>query len=224
MTMIASLAANARNSGAATPPVVDRGAWRGAIGLTILSLAGFGFLYSLAGVGLGQALFPRTANGSVIEQGGKVIGSELMSQPFASNGYFQPRPSAAGYNPMALAGSNQARTNPDLRKRLEEARAAVAQREGVDPSAVPGDLFTQSGGGIDPHVSPAGAAIQIARVARARGLGREVVEKLVAEHTEGRQLGAFGEPRVNVLVLNLALDALAASPAPSIATVSATGR
>jgi len=221
MTMTASLAANARGVGAATPSVVDRGIWRGAIGLAILSLAGFGFLYSLAGVGLGQALFPRTANGSVIEQGGKVIGSELVAQPFSSDRYFQPRPSAAGYNPTALAGSNQARTNPDLRKRLEEARAAVAQHEGVEPVSVPGDLFTQSGGGIDPHVSPAGAAIQIARVARARGLGREVVEKLVAEHTEGRQLGVFGEPRVNVLALNLALDALASHPAPS---VPATGR
>lgn len=215
MTMTASLAAGARNAGAASPKVVDRGIWRGAIGLTILSLAGFGFLYSLAGVGVGQALFPRTANGSLIERDGKVIGSELVAQPFASDKYFQPRPSAAGYNVMALAGSNQARTNPDLRKRLEETRAAVAYREGVDPSAVPGDLFTQSGGGIDPHVSPQGAAIQVARVARARGLGREAVEKLVADHTQGKQWGVFGEPRVNVLALNLALDALAAVPAPS---------
>ncbi|MBN9426888.1 MAG: potassium-transporting ATPase subunit C, partial [Burkholderiales bacterium] len=104
-----------------------------------------------------------------------------------------------------------ARTNPDLRKRLDETRAAVAQREGVAPSAVPGDLITQSGGGIDPHVSPAGAAIQIERVARARGVDRGVVQALVDRHTEGRQLGVLGQPRVNVLALNLALDAMTAT-------------
>lgn len=210
MTTTASPVVNSRNASAAYPRVFDGGVWRGAIGLTILSLAGFGFLYSLAGVGVGQALFPQTANGSVIERGGQVIGSELAAQPFSSDRYFQPRPSAAGYNLMALAGSNQARTNPQLRKRLEEARLAVAQREGVDPSAVPGELFTQSGSGIDPHISPEGAAIQVARVARERGLSREVVEEMVAEHTQGRQLGMLGGPRVNVLALNVALDGLTA--------------
>lgn len=153
MNMIAPLPHDARKVASAGPSVVDRGVWRGSIGLTVLSLAGFGFLYSLAGVGVGQALFPHTANGSVIERNGKIIGSELVAQPFASDKNFQPRPSAAGYNPMALSGSNQARTNPDLRKRLDEARLAVAQREGVDASNVPADLFTQSGGGIDPHVT-----------------------------------------------------------------------
>lgn len=209
--MTTAITANLRKDEAScTTSVSDRGIVRGAIVLAVVSLAGFGFLYSLAGVGIGQALFPDTANGSVIERDGKVIGSVLVAQPFVSDRYFQPRPSAAGYDTMALAGSNQARTNPDLRKRLEETRAAVARREGVDPSAVPGDLITQSGGGIDPHVSPEGAAIQIERVARARGLGRDVVERLVADHTEGRQLGVFGQPRVNVLNLNLALDALEA--------------
>lgn len=212
MNMIAPLSNNARKAAATDSTVVDRGLWRGAIGLTVLSLAGFGFLYSLTGVGIGQALFPRTANGSLIERDGKVIGSELVAQPFASDKYFQPRPSAADYNPLALAGSNQARTNPDLRKRLEGTRAAAAQREGVDSSMVPGDLFTQSGGGIDPHISPQAAAIQVDRVARARGLGRNVVEGLVAWHTENKQLGLLGQPRVNVLDLNLALDDLA-SPA-----------
>lgn len=195
----------------AAPSVVDRGVVRGSIGLTVIALAGFGFLYSLAGVGLGQAFFPHSANGSLIERDGKIIGSALVAQPFASERYFQPRPSAAGYNTMSLAGSNQARTNPDLRKRIDEARAAVAQRDGVEPSTVPGDLITQSGGGIDPHVSPEGAAIQIERVARARGIGRDAVANLVAQHTESRQLGVLGEPRVNVLALNLALDSLAAS-------------
>ena len=198
-----------RQPAGAPQPVADQGALRGAVGLTILSLLGFGFLYALAGVGIGQALFPATANGSVIERGGQVVGSALVAQPFTGEGYFHPRPSAAGYNPMALAGSNQARTNPDLRQRLTDARAAIAQREGVAPANVPGELFTQSGGGIDPHISPEGAAIQVARVARVRGLAPELVQRLVAEHTEGPQLGLLGAPRVNVLRLNLALDAQA---------------
>lgn len=214
MTMTSTLNAQARKADMGGPAVVDRGIWRGAIGLTVLSLAGFGFLYSLAGVGVGQALFPTTANGSLIEREGKVIGSELVAQPFVGDTYFQSRPSAAGYNTMSLAGSNQARTNPDMRKRLEETRAAVAQREGVEPSAVPGDLFTQSGGGIDPHISPDGAAIQIERVARARGLERSAVERVVAEHTEDKQLGVFGQSRVHVLNLNLALDGLNAPAKP----------
>lgn len=189
-------------------PVADRGAWRGAIGLTILSLVGFGFLYSLAGVGIGQSLFPHAANGSLIAVSGKVVGSELVAQPFSTDRYFQSRPSAAHYNTLALTGSNQARTNPEMRKRLEDTRAAVALREGIDPVDVPGDLITQSGGGIDPHISPQDAAIQIARVARVRGVEPGVVASLVAKHTAGKQLGVLGQERVNVLTLNLALDAL----------------
>ena len=187
------------------------GLWRGALGLTAVTLAGFGFLYALAGVGIGQLLFPAQANGSLIFQGDRVVGSALVAQPFEGGGYFQPRPSAAAYNPVALAGSNQARTNTDMRSRIEGARAAVAQRDGVAPSAVPGDLVTQSGSGIDPHISAEGAAIQIDRVARARGLDRKVVERLVAEHTESPQWGALGETRVRVLPLNLALDAMSTS-------------
>jgi K+-transporting ATPase ATPase C chain len=209
--MASILTATSPKTSPATVSVFDKGIVRGSIGLTIVSLVGFGFLYSLAGVGIGQALFPATADGSIVERGGQVIGSTLVAQPFASDKYFQSRPSAAGYNPMALSGSNQARTNPDLRKRIAEARAAVAQREGIDPSAVPSDLITQSGGGIDPHVSPQAAAVQVERVARTRGLPRDVVERAVAQNTEGPQLGLFGEPRVHVLNLNLALDALAAS-------------
>jgi K+-transporting ATPase ATPase C chain len=135
-----------------------------------------------------------------------VIGSSLVAQPFADDRYFQPRPSAAKYDVMALAGSNQARTNPDLRSRIDEARAAVAAREGVAPDAVPSDLVTQSGGGIDPHLSPEAIRIQIARVARARGLPVDEVERLVAAHTESPQFGVLGAPRINVLELNLALD------------------
>ncbi|MBD9468983.1 potassium-transporting ATPase subunit KdpC [Pseudoxanthomonas sp. PXM01] len=181
--------------------------WRASLALALVTLLGFGLLYSLAGAGLGRVLFPHQANGSLIERDGQVIGSSLVAQPFADDRYFQSRPSAASYSVMGLAGSNQARTNPDLRARIDEARAAVAAREGVTPADVPSDLVTQSGGGIDPHLSPAAVQIQIARVARVRGLPVGEVEQVVAEHTEGRQFGLLGAPRVNVLELNLALDA-----------------
>ncbi|WFC42494.1 potassium-transporting ATPase subunit KdpC [Pseudoxanthomonas sp. SE1] len=191
----------------ASRPVSTRGPLRPSLMLAAVSLLGFGLLYSLAGTGLGRALFPHQATGSLIERDGQVIGSSLVAQPFADDRYFQSRPSAASYDVMALAGSNQARTNPDLRSRIDEARAAVAAREGVAPDAVPGDLVTQSGGGIDPHLSPTAIRIQIARVARARGIEAADVERLVAAHTEAPQFGVLGAPRVNVLQLNLALDA-----------------
>ena len=189
------------SSSTTTAPV-----WRPALALAGVALLGFGLLYSLAGAGLGSLLFPHQAGGSLIERDGRVIGSSLVAQPFADDRYFQSRPSAAGYDVMALAGSNQARTNPDLRTRIDEARAAIAAREGVAPADVPSDLVTQSGGGIDPHLSPAAIRIQSARVARARGLPVDEVERLVAAHTEGPQFGVLGAPRINVLELNLALD------------------
>lgn len=180
--------------------------------MAIISVAFFGLLYPLAGVGLGQALFPQTANGSLIVVDGKILGSALVAQPFADARYFHPRPSAAAYEPMALAGSNQSRTNPELRKRIEALRADIAQRNGVSPEEVPSDLVTQSGAGIDPHISAQAAALQSERVARARGLDRAAVDALVARHIEGRQFGLLGQPRVNVLEVNLALDALTPSP------------
>jgi len=187
----------------------DRASWRAAFVLAAIVLVGYGFLYSLAGAALGRVLFPYAATGSLVEQGGKVVGSALVAQPFADARYFSPRPSAANYDPMAASGSNQARSNPDLRKRLDDALAAVAAREGVAREAVPGDLVTESGGGLDPHVSPAAARLQVARVAKARGLAEADVAALVERHIERRQFGLFGAPRVNVLELNLALDARA---------------
>ncbi|HUD41057.1 MAG TPA: potassium-transporting ATPase subunit KdpC [Dokdonella sp.] len=181
--------------------------WRAALALALVVLLGFGLLYSLVAAGAGRLLFPAQATGSLIERDGRVIGSALVAQPFADDRYFRPRPSAASYDAMALAGSNQARTNPDLRARIDAARAAVAAREGVTPAEVPGDLITASGSGIDPHLSPAAVRIQIARVARARGLPAGEVERLVAAHTEAPQFGVLGAPRINVLELNLALDA-----------------
>ena len=170
-------------------------------------LLGMGLLYSAAGAGIGAGLFPTQARGSLVERDGQVVGSLLVAQPFADARYFQPRPSAAGHDPMAAAGSNQARSNPDLARRIDEARAAVAARDGIAPDRVPGDLATQSGGGLDPDISPEGARVQVARVAKARGLDPAQVRALVDAHTRPRQLGVLGEPRVNVLALNLALDA-----------------
>lgn len=187
---------------------VDRGVVRGSIGLTVVALTVFGFSYSLVGVGMGQIAFPETANGSMITRDGAIVGSRLVAQPFVGDQYFSSRPSAANYDVMALAGSNQARTNPEMRQRVEAARLTVAKREGIQPSQVPGDLITQSGGGIDPDLSPAGVAVQIARVARTRGMSFDAVAKLVAQHTQDKQLGVLGQPRVNVMELNIALDSL----------------
>lgn len=167
----------------------------------------FGLLYALAGTALGRLLFPMQATGSVIEREGRVVGSALVAQPFADARYFQPRPSAANYDPMAAAGSNLARSNPDLRKRVDAAIAAVAAREGIAPADVPLELATQSGGGLDPHLTPAGARVQVVRVAKARGLDPAIVQHAVDAATEAPQFGVLGQPRVNVLRLNLALDA-----------------
>lgn len=185
----------------------DRTSLRGALVFTAVILLGFGLLYSLVGAVLGRALFSHQATGSIVTVDGRARGSELVAQPFADARYFQPRPSAAGYDPMAAAGSNLARSNPDLRKRIAELTHEVARREGIAPSQVPADLVTQSGSGMDPHLSPAAVQVQVARVARARGLGDAEVAALAARHVEAPTLGVLGEPRVNVLELNLALDA-----------------
>ena len=186
----------------------DRLPLRASIVFALMVLVGCGLLYELAGTALCRALFPYQAQGSLVAHDGHLVGSALVAQPFADPRYFQPRPSAAGYDPMAAAGSNQARSNPDLRRRLSGLRGTVALREGIAEAAVPGDLVTQSGSGLDPDLSPEAAGVQVARVAKARGLDVQVVESLVRERTLPRQFGVLGEPRVNVLALNLALDAL----------------
>lgn len=195
------------NSNSTKSQLEDTGLLRASLAFALVILLGMGLLYSLAGTVLGRSLFPQQATGSIVMHGGKQVGSSLIAQPFTDARYFQPRPSAAGYNPMSAAGSNQARTNPDLRKRIAEATTAVATRDGIAEKDVPIELVTQSGGGLDPDISPAGAQVQIARVAQARGLNPEIVSKLVAEHTQGPQLEFLGPSRVNVLELNLALDA-----------------
>ena len=189
------------------PQLQDQGAFRAALAFAFVILLGMGLLYSLIGTAIGRSLFPQQATGSLVIRDGKAVGSSLVAQPFADARYFQPRPSAAGYNPMSAAGSNQARTSPDLRKRIAETTATVAAREGIAVQDVPGELVTQSGGGLDPDISPAGARVQIARVAQARGMDPSVVAALVAANTQAPQFGVLGQPRVNVLELNLALDA-----------------
>jgi potassium-transporting ATPase KdpC subunit len=180
------------------------------VSFTLLSLL-TGLAYPLAVTGIAQRVFPHQANGSVLStQGGEELGSALIGQPFAEPRYFWGRPSATGpspYNAASSSGSNLGPTNPAL---LEAVKARLAALKDADPGntrPVPVDLLTASGSGLDPHISPAAAEYQVERVARARGLPPAKVRGLVAEHTEGRFVGILGEPRVNVLALNLALDA-----------------
>ena len=190
--------------------------------LTRLSLAGLrlllvftvvlGLAYPLAMVGLAR-LVPGRADGSLISSAGadgQVIGSRLIGQPFTGDGWFLPRPSVAGdgYDPMASGASNLGPNNADLAATIHDRIAQVAAREGVDVAAVPPDAVTDSASGLDPDISPQYARLQVARVARARDLPVADVAALVEQHVRGRQLGFIGEPRVNVLELNLALDAL----------------
>jgi len=174
------------------------------VGMTLVTTLLLGLGYPLVVTALGQALFPRQANG--LDETGQRVGAGLIGQPFSSPGYFWSRPSAAGqgYDASASGGSNLGPTN---RKLVDRVRADVARLQATNPGVpVPVDLVTTSASGLDPHISPAGAAFQVPRVALARRVEPSVVEQLVRAHTEGRQWGVLGEPRVNVWRLNLALD------------------
>jgi K+-transporting ATPase ATPase C chain len=168
-----------------------------------------GILYPLAVTGIVQLLFPEQANGSVIMKNGRPTGSSLIGQPFDNPNFFWGRLSATSpfpYNSASSSGSNQAQTNPALVKQAQERISALHEADLQTITPVPADMATASGSGLDPHISPAAAEYQIKRVAKARGLDEAKVRTLVMHYTEDRQLGIFGEPRVNVLKLNLALD------------------
>ena len=173
--------------------------------LTIL----FGLAYPLVFTGLAQVLFPHQANGSLVTVNGRVAGSELIGQSFTKPEYFHGRPSAAGNNGYDAANSSGSNLGPTNQKLVDRVKADVQKFRAENPDytgPIPADLLTSSGSGLDPHISPASAEAQVARVAKARGVTPDRIAELVAKHTEGRQWGIFGEPRVNVLLLNIDLD------------------
>jgi K+-transporting ATPase ATPase C chain len=178
--------------------------------VTVVTLLLTGLLYPLAVTGVARVAFPRRAGGSIVLDGSsRPVGSELLAQGFSSPGYFQPRPSAAGergFDPMASGGSNLGPTSAKLRDRAAAEVARLRAENPAAPRSVPAELVTTSASGLDPHLSPAGALWQVSRVAAARGVGEARIRAVVEDSVEGRELGLLGEPRVNVLLLNLSLD------------------
>lgn len=183
---------------------------RPAILMLLLFTVICGGIYPAVVTGVAQAVFPKQANGSFITgKNGKALGSTLIGQPFSDPKYFWPRPSAStdfGYNPMASGGSNAGPTNPDYLKTVGD-RVKALRDTGIS-GAIPADLVQASASGLDPHITPESARLQVARVAKARGVSEDILMEAIAQATDGRQLGFLGEPRVNVLMLNLALDKL----------------
>jgi K+-transporting ATPase ATPase C chain len=185
---------------------------RSVVAVVVLTVA-FGLVYPLLFTGFAQVVFPNRADGSLVERDGTVVGSKLAAQAFTKPQYFHPRPSATApeYNAAATTFANLGPTNPDLAKAVEQRAVAILKLEGpynpgLQIGDIPVDAVTTSASGIDPHISPANAKLQTARVAKIRGLTVERVQQLIDDSTDGRWLGLFGQPAVNVLELNLALD------------------
>lgn len=181
---------------------------RPAILLTVTLMVITGLAYPGIVTGLAQLMFPRQANGSLVSKDGRVVGSSLIGQKFAEPWYFHPRPSAAGdgYDATASGGTNKGPTDRRLADTLITSAVAAAIKDGAVKGKIPADMVTASASGLDPHISPANAQLQVARVAASRGAGAGAIRALIERHTESRQFGIFGDPRVNVLQLNLALD------------------
>jgi K+-transporting ATPase ATPase C chain len=183
---------------------------RPAIVFTLVLCVLTGLVYPGVVTGLAQVLFSRQANGSLVTVNGRMVGSELIGQAFTKPYYFHPRPSAAGngYDPTASSGTNKGPTDIKLADTLiAQAVDSAVKNDGAVKGRIPTDMVTSSASGLDPHISPANAYLQVPRVARARGIDSAAVRALLDRHVEGRQFGFFGEPRVNVLLLNLAIDA-----------------
>ncbi len=198
---------------------------RAAVVLTLALCVLTGLLYPGVVTAAAQLIFPRQANGSLVEVDGRVVGSALVGQSFTQPWYFQGRPSAAGagYDGAASSGTNKGPTDAKLAAAVTERVDSAVAQSGVARGAVPSDMVTASASGLDPHISPANARLQVGRVARARGADSAAVADLLARHVEGRQFGLLGEPRVNVLLLNIALDSLfPRAAAPAADTLSAT--
>jgi len=177
-----------------------------AVLMTIVTTVLLGLIYPLAITAIAQIAFPDQANGQLVQRHGVTVGSRIIGQGFSARGYFRPRPSATT-TPYDAANSAGSQLGPTNKKLIDAVRAHVAAARKENPGApVPIDLVTASASGFDPHISPAAAEFQVPRVARERGLAEDQIRRLVSAHTEGRQLGFLGEPRVNVLELNLALD------------------
>ncbi|MWC18907.1 potassium-transporting ATPase subunit KdpC [Acinetobacter johnsonii] len=184
---------------------------RPSIGLILVGFLIAGVLYSTASVSIAQLIFPKQANGSLIELDGNVVGSSLVGQNFVSEQYFQGRPSAVSYSVDGMAGSNLAISNPDLQKQIKERTAQFAQNNQMTEQQVPNEMVTASGSGIDPDISPESALLQVKRVAQQRHLPEQQVRDLVQQQIQAEQFGIYGQARVNELQLNLALDQLSST-------------